>query len=34
VLITQALLEAKFSEDEVAAIMGGNVRRFLLQNLP
>jgi len=34
VLITQALLDAKFSEDEVAAIMGGNVRRFLLQNLP
>ena len=34
VLITQALLEARFTEDEVAAIMGGNVRRVLLQLLP
>ena len=34
VLITQALLDARFSEDEVAAIMGGNVRRLLLQLMP
>ena len=34
VLITQQLLEAGFSESDVAAIMGGNVRRFLLAQLP
>jgi len=33
-LITQALLEAGFSEADVAAIMGGNVRRLLLEQLP
>ncbi|MBB3178039.1 dipeptidase [Variovorax sp. Sphag1AA] len=34
VLITQALLDAHFTDDEVVAIMGGNVRRLLLQLLP
>lgn len=34
VLITQGLLEAGFSEAEVADIMGGNVRRLLAQSLP
>lgn len=34
VLITEALLEAGFSEMDIAAIMGGNARRFLLGNLP
>lgn len=34
VLLTQGLLEAGFSDDEVTAIMGGNVRRLLLQELP
>ena len=34
VLITQALLEAGFSSDDVAKIMGGNVRTFLLAHLP
>jgi membrane dipeptidase len=33
-LITQELLAAGFSESDVAAIMGGNVRRFLLAQLP
>lgn len=34
VLLTQGLLESGFSEEEVAGIMGGNVRRLLLQELP
>jgi membrane dipeptidase len=34
VLVTRALLDAGFSEYDVAAIMGGNVRRFLLAELP
>ena len=33
-LITQALLDAGFSEADVAAIMGGNVQRMLLEALP
>lgn len=33
-LITQGLLDAGFTETDIAAIMGGNVRRLLLQNLP
>lgn len=32
--ITEALLEAGFSEADIAAIMGGNVRRLLLAQLP
>ncbi len=32
--ITDALLEEGFSEDEIALIMGGNVRRVLLAALP
>lgn len=34
VLLTQALLEAGLSETDIADIMGGNVRRLLLQQLP
>ena len=34
VLVTQELLAAGFSDDDVAAIMGGNVERFLLTHLP
>jgi microsomal dipeptidase-like Zn-dependent dipeptidase len=33
-LITETLLRQGFSEDEVAKIMGGNVVRFLGENLP
>ncbi|APW44985.1 peptidase M19 [Rhodoferax saidenbachensis] len=32
--LTNALLQAGFSEADVRAIMGGNVQRLLLQNLP
>ena len=32
--LTQGLLEAGFSADEITAIMGGNVRRLLLESLP
>jgi microsomal dipeptidase-like Zn-dependent dipeptidase len=33
-LLTQALLEAGFSDQEVGQIMGGNVIRLLQDNLP
>lgn len=33
-LLTQGLGEAGFSDSDVARIMGGNVREFLLRNLP
>ena len=33
-LITEALLNENFTEDEIAKIMGGNVVRFLSENLP
>ncbi|HEY8559552.1 MAG TPA: dipeptidase [Pyrinomonadaceae bacterium] len=33
-LVTEALLNENFSEDEIARIMGGNVVRFLSENLP
>jgi microsomal dipeptidase-like Zn-dependent dipeptidase len=33
-LVTAALMEQGFSRDEVAAVMGGNVRRFLRASLP
>lgn len=32
--LTQGLARAGFSNDDIAAIMGGNVRRLLLENLP
>ncbi|MBD2836008.1 dipeptidase [Pseudomonas sp. JM0905a] len=32
--LTQGLKEAGFSEPDIAAIMGGNVRRLLLESLP
>jgi microsomal dipeptidase-like Zn-dependent dipeptidase len=34
VLVTQGLLEAGFTEPQVRAIMGGNVQRLLLAQLP
>ncbi|MFL6334659.1 MAG: dipeptidase [Pyrinomonadaceae bacterium] len=34
VLVTDALLEAGFTDEEVAAIMGGNVFRLLAETLP
>jgi membrane dipeptidase len=34
VLLTQGLLEAGFSDADIADIMGGNVRRLLLEQLP
>ena len=33
-LITEALLQENFSEEEIAKIMGGNVLRLLSENLP
>ena len=33
-LITEALLNENFSEDEIARLMGGNVVKFLSENLP
>lgn len=33
-LLTEALLQEGFSEDEVSAIMGGNILRFFSQHLP
>jgi microsomal dipeptidase-like Zn-dependent dipeptidase len=33
-LLTGALLEAGFTRDEVAAVMGGNARRFFREHLP
>jgi membrane dipeptidase len=34
VLITQGLLDAGFSETDIADVMGGNVRRLLQAQLP
>lgn len=34
VVLTDALLKAGFTKDEVAKIMGGNQIRFLMENLP
>jgi microsomal dipeptidase-like Zn-dependent dipeptidase len=34
VQVTEALLQAGFSETEIRAVMGENVKRFLLANLP
>ena len=34
VLLTQGLLEAGFSESDIADIMGGNIKRLLLAQLP
>jgi microsomal dipeptidase-like Zn-dependent dipeptidase len=34
VLLTEALLEAGFADDDIAKIMGGNVRRLLAEVLP
>jgi microsomal dipeptidase-like Zn-dependent dipeptidase len=33
-LLTQRLMEAGLSESDIADVMGGNVRRLLLENLP
>lgn len=32
--LTQAMLDEGFSEDEIRAVMGGNMRRYLLAQLP
>jgi microsomal dipeptidase-like Zn-dependent dipeptidase len=32
--LTQAMLDAEFSETEIRAVMGGNMLRFLLDQLP
>lgn len=32
--LTQAMLDEGFSEDEIRAVMGGNMRRYLLEQLP
>jgi len=34
VLVTQGLLDAGYSDEDIAAVMGGNVRRLLLAQLP
>lgn len=33
-VLTEEMLQADFSEDEIRLVMGENVRRFLLENLP
>lgn len=33
-VLTQTMLKAGFTEDEIRKVMGENVKRFLLQNLP
>jgi len=33
-VLTQAMLDAGFSEEEVRKVLGGNAERFLLENLP
>ena len=33
-VLTQAMLDANFSETEIRQVMGENVRRFMLENLP
>lgn len=33
-VLTDAMLQANFTEDEIRMVMGGNVKRFLLENLP
>ena len=34
VVLTDAMLQANFTEDEIRMVMGENVKRFLLENLP
>lgn len=33
-VLTDAMLQANFSEDEIRMVMGDNIKRFLLENLP
>ena len=33
-ILTETMLQAGFSEEEIRKVMGGNVLRFMLQNLP
>ncbi|MDJ0814158.1 MAG: membrane dipeptidase [Woeseiaceae bacterium] len=33
-ILTETMLRADFTEEEIRKVMGGNVRRFLLENLP
>ena len=34
VVLTDAMLQANFTEDEIRMVMGENIKRFLLENLP
>ena len=34
VVLTDAMLRANFTEQEIRLVMGENVKRFLLENLP
>jgi microsomal dipeptidase-like Zn-dependent dipeptidase len=34
VVLTDAMLQAGFTEDEIRKVMGENVMQFLLDNLP
>ena len=33
-ILTQTMLDAGFAEEEIRKVMGGNVKRFMLENLP
>jgi microsomal dipeptidase-like Zn-dependent dipeptidase len=33
-IITEELLKLGFTPEQISKIMGGNVKRFLLENLP
>jgi microsomal dipeptidase-like Zn-dependent dipeptidase len=33
-VLTEAMLQANFTEEEIRLVMGENVKRFLLVNLP
>ena len=33
-ILTETMLQSGFTEDEIRKVMGDNVRRFMLQNLP
>lgn len=33
-ILTQTMMDEEFSEDEIRSVMGENVKRFLLENLP
>jgi microsomal dipeptidase-like Zn-dependent dipeptidase len=33
-VLTEAMLQANFTEEEIRLVMGENIKRFLLENLP